>query len=223
MANEPTSTINPAVDAPGDRHTPDVLISVPAGLKGVAVTDTEIGDVQGGRGFYHYRQYSATELAATRSLEDVWQLLFDGALPLSAAERDRFAVETRPLRQLPDEVLALLPGVARSSGITLAGLRSAVSLLAGVDGMAPLWDASAETRRRDLLRLVAVTPVLVAALYRLSSGLSPIAADPELGHVANYLYMLSGSRPEPAVARAIEQYLILTVDHGSTRPPSPPE
>jgi citrate synthase len=214
MANEPTSTINPAVDAPGDRHTPDVLISVPAGLKGVAVTDTEIGDVQGGRGFYHYRQYSATELAATRSLEDVWQLLFDGALPLSDAERDRFAAETRPLRQLPDEVLALLPGVARSSGITLAGLRSAVSLLAGVDGMAPLWDASAETRRRNLLRLVAVTPVLVAALYRLSSGLSPIAADPELGHVANYLYILSGSRPEPAVARAIEQYLILTVDHG---------
>ena len=36
-------------------------------------------------GFYHYRQYAATDLAASRSLEDVWQLLFDGELPDRAA------------------------------------------------------------------------------------------------------------------------------------------
>ncbi len=39
------------------------LIDVPAGLHNVAVTDTEIGDVHGDEGFYHYRQYDATELA----------------------------------------------------------------------------------------------------------------------------------------------------------------
>ena len=39
----------------------------------------------GTEGFFHYRQYSATDLAARRSLEDVWHLLFDGELPDRAA------------------------------------------------------------------------------------------------------------------------------------------
>ena len=45
---------------------------VPRGLKGVVVADTEVGDVRGSEGFYHYRQYSAVELAERRPLEDVW-------------------------------------------------------------------------------------------------------------------------------------------------------
>jgi len=61
-------------------------IEVPRGLKGVVVTETEIGDVRGGEGFYHYRQYSAVDLARSRPVEDVWRLLIDGELPGSAAE-----------------------------------------------------------------------------------------------------------------------------------------
>ena len=53
-------------------------ITVPAGLAGVVVADTTIGDVRGQEGFYHYRQYSAVELAASRSFEDVWHLLVEG-------------------------------------------------------------------------------------------------------------------------------------------------
>jgi citrate synthase len=194
--------------------TTDTLIEVPPGLKGVAVTDTEVGDVQGARGFYHYRQYSATELAASRTLEDVWALLLDGALPATTAEREAFDAETRPLRSVPEAVTGLLHGIAATGGLSLGGLRSAVSVLAGADGMAPLWDGDPATRRHDLLRLVAATPTLVAALYRLTQGQEPIGPDPALGHVANYLYMLSGDQPDPVITRALEQYLILTVDHG---------
>jgi citrate synthase len=32
------------------------ITDVPRGLKGVVVTETEIGDVRGSEGFYHYRQ-----------------------------------------------------------------------------------------------------------------------------------------------------------------------
>ena len=46
------------------------------------------------------------------------------------------------------------------------------------------------------------------------AGLEPVAPDPSLDHAANYLWMLTGRRPEPAGVRALEQYLILTVDHG---------
>jgi citrate synthase len=57
------------------------LIEVPPGLKGVAAAETAIGNVRGEEGFYHYLQYDATELARTRTFEEVWYLLRSGALP----------------------------------------------------------------------------------------------------------------------------------------------
>ena len=87
---------------------------MPPGLKGVAVTDTEIGDVRGLEGFYHYRQYSATDLAERRSLEDVWRLLLDGSLPAETSTRRAFEQEVRRQRSIPDLVRDLLPGIANT-------------------------------------------------------------------------------------------------------------
>src|SRR4029079_7934962 len=50
---------------------------VPKGLEGVVGADTTVRHVRVLEGFYHYRQYSAVDLAQTRPLEDVWYLLFD--------------------------------------------------------------------------------------------------------------------------------------------------
>ncbi len=97
------ASIQPVLD-PGE-------IEAPPGLAGVIVAETEVGDVRGLEGFYHYRQYNAVELAATRSLEDVWRLLFDGSLP-NAAEREAFVDEIRPLRRVPDSVRDVLPTIA---------------------------------------------------------------------------------------------------------------
>src|SRR5688500_11561413 len=57
------------------------LIDVPAGLNGVAVTDTSIGDVDGEAGFFHYRGHDATELARLQPFEAVWHLVARGHLP----------------------------------------------------------------------------------------------------------------------------------------------
>jgi citrate synthase len=195
--------------------TIDTSPSVPPGLKGVAVTDTAVGDVRGAEGFYHYRQYSAVELAERRSLEDVWRLLLDGELPGQARDAARFGEETRTARKMPVEIEPLLPGVAAlAGGSGLDGLRSALSLYGSARRLRPLWDVGPADRRADLLGLAAVTPVLAATLHRLGQGLEPVPADPQLAHAANYLWMLTGSRPSPEQARALEQYLILTVDHG---------
>jgi citrate synthase len=193
---------------------PSSPLPVPPGLKGVAVTTTSIGDVRGEEGFYHYRQYSAVELARTRTLEDVWMLMQDGKLPETAQEAESFAGETRRARRISDRLWALLPEVASVGGAGLDGLRSAVSLHGADLGLRPLWDTDAPQRRRDLLHLAAATPVLAAALHRLRLGLAPVAPDPDLSHAADYLWMLTGRMPDPAAARALEQYLILTVDHG---------
>ncbi len=189
---------------------------IPPGLKGVAVTNTEVGDVRGLEGFYHYRQYSATDLAERRNLEDVWRLVQDGSLPEDAASRDNFRREVRAQRRMPDAVRALLPGIAESirAAGPLDGLRTALSATGAAEGFRPLWDIGPDERRRDLIRLAAVTPTLVAAIHRVSQGLEPVDPDPDLDHAANYLWMVSGARPHPIAARALEQYLILTVDHG---------
>ena len=60
---------------------------IPRGLEGVVVAETDIGDVRGLEGFYHYRQYNAVDLAEQRSIEDVWHLMFEGALPTIARAR----------------------------------------------------------------------------------------------------------------------------------------
>jgi citrate synthase len=190
-------------------------VDVPRGLAGVVVTDTELGDVRGREGFYHYRQYSAVELAEKRGFEDVWHLMFYGELP-DAAQRAAFVEYTASLRHLPDDVRAALPAIARSCALSgpLAGLRTALSLLGASAGLRPVYDLDTDRRRTDALAACATVPTLLTALYRLGQGLEPVEPRDDLSYAANYLYMLTGSEPEPARARAIEQYLVSTVDHG---------
>ena len=87
------------------------VLDAPRGLKGLIVAETSVGDVRGEEGFYHYRQYAAPDLAATRTFEDVWWLLFEGELP-TAEQRAAFQAEVGLARRLPAELLDLLPAIA---------------------------------------------------------------------------------------------------------------
>ncbi|MEU3502573.1 citrate synthase/methylcitrate synthase [Streptomyces hundungensis] len=189
--------------------------AVPRGLAGVVVTDTELGDVRGREGFYHYRQYSAVELAHSRTFEDVWHLMFHGELP-DAAARAAFTARTARLRHLPEGVRRALPDLARTGAPAgpLAGVRTALSLLGAAQGFRPVYDLDAAGRAEDALAACAAMPTLLTALHRLGQGLEPVEPRDDLPYAANYLYMLTGSLPEPARVRAIEQYLISTIDHG---------
>ncbi|WP_344154970.1 citrate/2-methylcitrate synthase [Kribbella yunnanensis] len=190
-------------------------ISVPPGLRNVVVTETTLGDVRGDEGFYHYRQYSAVDLAQSKTLEDVWFLLFEGHLP-TAAERAKFIAELAPLRVLPEEVRAVLPAIA-AAGPTinpLAGLRTALSLLAATKILPPLWDVDPARRKADAMLVCAVTPTILAALYRLREGQQPLDPRADLTAAASWLYLVTGKVPTDVEASAIEHYLIATVDHG---------
>jgi citrate synthase len=190
-------------------------VNVPRGLAGVVVTDTALGDVRGLEGFYHYRQYSAVDLARTRGFEDVWYLMVHGDLP-EDAQLSAFTARTAQLRRLPEDVRAVLPALAAASGASgpLAGLRTALSLLGASKGFRPVYDIDADQRRADTIAAAAAVPTLLTALYRLGQGLEPVEPRTDLPYAANYLYMLTGSEPDADRARAIEQYLISTIDHG---------
>ncbi len=216
MASHPhtdTQHTDTAPPAPSRSTNPHGTITVPRGLSGVVVTDTEVGDVLGDVGMYHYRGYPATELARSRGLEDVWALMIDGELPANDAEQRAFRNEVRAQRSLPTAVRDVLTHIARA-GSTLDGLRTALSLVGQVEGMRPLLDSASERRRADALRLAAVTPTIVAALHRAALGEIPVEPRGDLGTGANLLWMLSGSEPQPELARALETYLVTTIDHG---------
>jgi len=190
------------------------LIDVPAGLHNVAVTDTEIGDVHGDEGFYHYRQYDATELARTATFEDVWYLFERGELP-SASERDRFRVDVAALRAVPGVLDELVDVVARTSGdAPLAQLRTVLSASAAAIGAGPMLDVEPGRRVEDARRLAAMVPAVLGRLHRRASGMPGVQPEPSLGHAAAYLHAVTGQIPLAAHARALEQYLILTIDHG---------
>ena len=194
------------------RPAGETSMDVPAGLEGVVVAETTVGDVRGQEGFFHYRQYSAVELAETRSLEDVWHLLFRGELP-DAAASDAFGELVRRRRTLPAGLHTLLPALSQR-GAPLEILRTAVSLLGAELGWRPTHDIDANELYEQALGLCAVVPTILAAAHRLANGKEPLEPRGDLGTAANYLYMLTGAVPDEEHARAIEQYMILTIDHG---------
>src|SRR5438067_11025002 len=196
-------------------RAPRAPLIAPPGLEGVVVADTQIGDVRGDEGFYHYRQYDAIELAAKRTLEDVWHLLYEGTLP-DSGEGAAFSARIRSLRALPASLHPALQAItAIGQQVTpLDALRTACSMLAAAEGSRFWLDTDRTTLRDQGLRICAALPTLVAALHRLRQGCDPLEPRPDLPYAANYLYMLTGAEPDSERARALDQYLICTIDHG---------
>jgi citrate synthase len=191
------------------------LIDVPRGLKGVAAAETRIGDVRGGEGFYHYGAYNATRLARERTLEEAWFLVRTGRLP-DETELAAFTKEVAERRNVPGDVLAALPTVARlaSDDQPLEALRAGYGLFALARRYRPWLDVDAETLDAQARETAAIFAPIVVALHRLALGEEPIPGRDDLGHVANYLYMLEGREPTAERVRALEAYLISTIDHG---------
>ena len=173
------------------------------------VADTAIGDVRGDEGFFHYREHDALFLARTCSFEEVWYLMVDGTLP-TTAQLATFGDSALAGRHIP----ASLGPLVNALSPTLSGLSSAIGAFADAVAMRPMLDLSEQERRPDALVLCAVAPTILCAMHRGSLGLAPIAPRDDLGFAANYLWMLTGLEPTAEITRAIETYLVLTVDHG---------
>ncbi|AJT42185.1 citrate/2-methylcitrate synthase [Psychromicrobium lacuslunae] len=197
-------------------------LEVPRGLSNVVVTETMLSDVNGQQGFYHYRQYSAIELAKYKSVEEVWHLLLFGELP-GAEQLTEFRRRIARQATLSPELIDLLALLAKPRSAAspaeaefdvLAGLRTALAFEGSRAGLAPLYDLSREERIESLISLAAKVTGIVAALHRLHRGQQPLSAQPALSYVENYLYLLSGERPEPAHTAALSNYLVAAIDHG---------
>ena len=170
-----------------------------AGLEGVVAAATRLSEVDGERGELTIAGFPVAELAQHATFEDTVWLLWHGDVP-QPPQLEAFRAELAAARDLPADAAALLRACAAANLDPMDALRT-------VTGALSLASAGA-------IRLVASMPTIVAGYWRLRRGQLPIAPRRDLGHAANFLYMLSGDVPDAERVRALETYLNTVVDHG---------
>jgi citrate synthase len=179
------------------------------GLRNVVAGQSAISTIDGERGILSYRGIDIHELAQHSSFEEVVFLLHEDRLP-TAAELGQLRKTLAREGVVPSPGLALLRSLPPGAH-PMTALRTAVSALGAHDPDADAQDTPA--RRRLALRLVAQASTLVAAIERTRHNLPVAAPDPALGYAANFLFMLSGRRAEPAAEKALDVALVLHADH----------
>ncbi|MGI8549875.1 MAG: citrate/2-methylcitrate synthase [Dehalococcoidia bacterium] len=182
------------------------MLQVAKGLAGVVVGDTALSHVDGENGRLIYHGYEIADLANGASFEEVAYLLWYGELP-TRGELDSLRKRLAEHRTLSEPVLAViraLPATAEPMNV----LRTAVSALGAAAGIAGEPDVE------QSILLTAAFPTIIAAYERQRRGLAFVPPRYDLGHAANFLYMLSGETPSEQRTRALDTYLILTADHG---------
>jgi citrate synthase len=179
-----------------------------AGLEGIIAGESEICYIDGYLGILSYRGYNIHTLADNANFEEVIFLLWNGWLP-KQTELDQLRAALVAERALPGPVVDFLRGAPKVNTMDL--LRTAVSMLGLHDPEAQ--DMSAEANHRKAIRLMSKTATLVTTYDRLRNGREIIEGDSSLSFAANFLYTLTGKRPDDVMERAFDVAMTLHADH----------
>jgi citrate synthase len=179
-----------------------------AGLEDVVAASSAICYLDGDRGVLAYYGYDIHDLARGASFEEVCYLLWQGRLP-GRAELGDLKSQLAAARPLSEATLRLMKQLPPSDGMDM--LRTLTSALGQYDP--ETGDNSQAANYRKAVRLTAQLGSLVATYGRMQAGGGPIQPDPALGHAANFLYMLTGNRPDALSTRAFDIALVLHADH----------
>jgi citrate synthase len=187
------------------------MTEIARGLAGIVVTETRLSRVDGEAGELIIGGFALEELAPFATFEEVVFLLWNDRLP-TKPELVEFNRELASKRELVPATISILRESAKRGLPTMDALRLGVDALSLIDPS--LEDDSREANVERAKAITAAAPSIVASYWRILNGNEPIQPLPELGHAANYLYMLSGNEPHPDVVRGLETYLNTVIDHG---------
>jgi len=183
--------------------------TAPKGLQDVVANESSICFIDGAKGILSYRGIDIHELAQKSTFEETTYLLWNGKLP-TAAELKEFSQHLAAARELHPDVIEFLHAVpAKASPMEV--LRTAVSLLSIYDADEKL--VTHEANLRKSFRLTAQIAMIIAVYDRIRKGKEIVAADRELSHAANFLWMLNGEKPSETATKALDVALILHADH----------
>jgi citrate synthase len=113
-------------------------------------------------------------------------------------------------RELPAEVTQFLKSAPKEA-LPMDIVRTAVSLLSLYDPTAR--DNSTEASVNKATKLMARIATIVTSFDRLRKGEEVVPGDPALGYAANFLYTLTGKKPDEVMERVFDVALILHADH----------
>jgi citrate synthase len=175
------------------------------GLEGIVAATTAISKVEGTVGRLIYRGYNIHDLARNATFEEIIYLLWFDKLP-NQTELAQLHSKLAAQRSIPAPVMEIIRLLPKNTD-PMDVLRTAVSA----------WGAlsvSGTPTQDQAIALTASVPAFLAAFQRLRNGKEPLESRPELGHAANYLYLLTGEEPKEEHVQGLNSYLVLLADHG---------
>ncbi|NND87598.1 MAG: citrate (Si)-synthase [Nitrosopumilus sp.] len=178
------------------------------GLRGIEVADTKISHIDGEKGKLIYRGYDILDLTENSTFEETAYLLLYDSLP-TKEQLDEFNAKLVDARFIPKQMQKNM-GNWRKDADPMDMLQAFVAALAGYyDEEFSNKDASYD----KAISLIAKVPTIIASWQRIRNGLEIVDPDPILSHAANFLYMMSGEKPDPEVEKIFDVCLILHADH----------
>ena len=180
-----------------------------SGLEGIIAAESRLCFIDGEAGVLSYQGYDIRTLGEKATFEEVIFLLWNGRLP-KQSELDQLKAGLVAHREIPAQVESFLKSAPKGA-VPMAVLRTAVSMLALYDPLAQ--DMSPEANRTKALKLMAQTATIVSSFDRLRNGNAVVPGDPKLGFAANFLYALTGKRPDEVMERAFDVALVLHAEH----------
>lgn len=185
-------------------------VQIHRGLKGVYFDRSATSSIDGRAGKLYYRGYSIHDLAEHSSFEETAYLLLKGDLP-NREQLDEFDAQLKAARTLPEPLYDIIAALSEAHPMEV--LRTAVSALGTFDP--ETVDHSPPAILRKGIRLTSQVPMIVTAHERIRNNLPPVAASPDLGHAANFLYMMKGEVPTEDAASLMDTDMVLHAEHGS--------
>ncbi len=178
------------------------------GLRNIEVADTKISYIDGAKGKLIYRGYDILDLTKKSTFEETAYLLLHDELPYSN-QLDDFKQKLTSVRTIPRRMQENM-GNWRKDADPMDMLQAFVAALSGYYDE-EFKDKEASYNRA--MNLIAKVPTIVASWERIRNNKELVNPNPDLSHAANFLYMLTGEKPDPEIERILDICLILHADH----------
>jgi citrate synthase len=179
------------------------------GLKGVVALESDISRIDGKTGILEYRGYNIHDLAQNSSFEEVVFLLLHKRLPTSS-ELATFSDTLIARRELPSKLIGVLYNLPTINYPTVI-LRTIYSYLGDMDPNISIITPNENLRKA--IDLIAKTPTIIAYYQNIREETPLTHPNPDLGHAANFLWMLTGTKPDRIDEKALDLDLILHAEH----------
>ena len=178
------------------------------GLRNIEVADTRISFIDGQKGKLIYRGFDILDLTKNSNYEETCYLLLHDELP-TKDEYNNFRTKLSKARTIPKQ-MQINMGNWRKDADPMDALQAFVAAFGGYyDEEFSNKDASYERA----INLIAKIPTIIASWQRIRNNQEIIHPDSNLNHAANFLYMLTGDKPEPEIEKIFDVCLILHAEH----------